>query len=108
MFSIPAQDRDGRNLELKYDVIPDTCPVCHRAVHVERLGSHGFASERGGRGGLLQILYRCPATDCGIAFLATYNGRHQSGTSDMYYFFFERLDPRTPQPPPIEQPIREV
>jgi hypothetical protein len=108
MFSVSAFDPDRNSLTVNFDTVPDQCPICHRNVHVQRPVDHGFVSQRQAHGGVLQILYRCPSTPCGLSFIATYRSVLQGGTRDTYYFFLERLDPRTAREPAISEPVRKV
>lgn len=108
MFVVSALDPDSDSFKVDFEAVPDHCPICHQGVHVEQPFEHGLVSQRRAKGGVLQVLFRCPRTACGVSFLATYKSVLQGGTRDTYYFFLERLDPRAAQQPVISNSVKEI
>lgn len=58
--------------------IPDTCPLCHRAVQPELIAS---TSIRIGEYNTVQVVYRCRSKECQEVFIATYE---REGSLDLY------------------------
>ena len=80
MYEVDATSPLKNRAKVRYNYVPDSCPVCKRACDVAPLGTavlfpeHAKESDK-----KLQILFRCPRQNCGSLFIleyaAEYDGR---------------------------------
>lgn len=68
----------------EFDMIPDSCPLCHTSVSPKQLGAT-YVNER------LQVIFQCTKRNCEELFIATYKKR-----TDSSLHVFQKVEPRTP------------
>jgi hypothetical protein len=66
-MNIVAVTLNGIQHAFRIDVLPDTCPLCHRAIQPKLLSGQYLDGRR-----RLQITYRCASNACEETFVATY------------------------------------
>jgi hypothetical protein len=89
-------DENGRAVERTVDVIglPDHCPICHRFGTQEQVAARLDGLLQLDR---LQVVYKCPNTNCVRLFIATFRlGERPGGAGGPY--FFEKCLPAEPEP----------
>jgi len=81
---------------------PDTCPLCNHGIKAEIVfaGLTGFLNPD-----RLQVVYRCPRTECAELFIATYSKSHTDSRSSLYAH--ERSEPIRSAPAQFPEPIQE-
>jgi hypothetical protein len=113
-MQINLTDLYGSQIIAHLNEIPNTCPICHRAIVVHPI-SPGYWSAASKRG---QVVFRCVANDCQNLFIATYNQkpgpvqppgqqRHVGGLPT-YHLILDIVEPMRPQPIPIPEKVSEI
>lgn len=74
-------DPDGKQMEVRLDVLPDKCAVCSKHGRPELVGLSWFHEQTRRP---LHVAFRCPVHDCGGMFVATYV--HSSTNGGVFSF----------------------
>jgi len=111
--SIKAIDQTGRAVFADFKVPPETCPLCHHAIHAKQLSDTATISGKVSEGwcGFLEILYRCPRSSCGRTFLATFKrlpDSFQPHDKNIIRFIFDCSSPSNPKPRFVDPKIVEI
>ncbi len=75
---------DGNSTQTQIPDAPDTCPMCHHAVHMAENGTAIMRFE-GSRNPRIQVCYRCPKKDCGTLFVYEYGNQLRAGGKSETY-----------------------
>lgn len=95
-------------LSLEGDRLPDTCPICHRAIN-PRLRHVHLKGEPSGHdaSSKIEAVFLCPSSDCNSLFISYYwETSHRAYGSGEYQY--RRSAPITPVPPTVFPGIRTI
>lgn len=90
------------------DRIPDSCPLCHYAVHMEKSG-WSFIPRQGSTPGL-EIVFRCPRQSCGRFFIARYEPSTITDADIRLrgVFVLDEVVPEEPLEPEFTDEVRNI
>lgn len=80
---VNATNQDGQDVSLQIDRFPDNCPVCRHGIEPMSTGQAHVTY--GGRSAL-QVVFKCPRSQCQSFFISSYTQRYFPG-SRAYFFF---------------------
>ena len=80
----------------------DSCPICH--AHIVPSLINNYLNAVGSNSPLLQRIYRCPNTKCGMIFFALYVRKVYPGFLVVYHFC--ELEPMYPKEPIFSNKIK--
>ena len=107
MTEIYASTLSGGQVQVRYEGVPDVCPVCKHACHAIQLGQATVFPETRDEGSRkLQMLFRYPRHRCGTLFIAEYSPRVDDRRN--YHFEFSAAYPRMPDKAKIADGVAEV
>jgi hypothetical protein len=92
----------GNEFAFRMKEIPDTCPICHRAVHAQQPRLDFLEGRK-----IVQVVFRCTHLKCQELFIGTYRdtGTTESGRR---CFQLNKIAPRNPKKETFSETIREV
>ena len=79
MGAIQALKFNGGTQNMGYDKEPNKCPFCHKSITPRMY--QGFHKDK-----ILEIVYRCPDSDCGRIFTSLYHYELVGGNTYQYLF----------------------
>lgn len=88
---------DGGGHQCILDRMPDSCPICHTAVHPAVLGAQAATMQ------WFEYVLRCPREACEHIFVARYSNysRPGPGGAGSYSYRLHQVLPITPKPPAL-------
>jgi hypothetical protein len=97
-------DKNRRNYTVDAD--PEVCPLCHYAIAAQQLG---WAVTERQTSLMLELVCRCPRSDCGRHFIARYEAKRPRHPSpDPGHFVMIEAVPRLPEPPFVPEEIGRI
>jgi hypothetical protein len=94
-------------MRLRYDRVPDVCPVCKHACQATPLGEPIVFPESQSEGDVnLQMLFRCPRQRCGTLFIAQYTPQIDHRRN--YHFQLSALFPYIPDNAKIAEGVAKI
>jgi len=93
---------DDHTIDVVLNEIPDTCPLCHRAIHPKNICNHILLPSK-----LVQAIFRCTSQKCEELFIATYDAVGQTG-GGLVSCNLKRVSPTNAKMVEFPQTILEV
>jgi hypothetical protein len=97
-----ARCLDDHEVNIVLTEIPDTCPLCHRAIHPKNVCNHFLLSSK-----LVQAIFRCTSQKCEELFIATYDTTSQTAGS-VFYCNLKYVSPIKPKKIEFPPTVSEV
>ncbi|MBE7649280.1 MULTISPECIES: DUF4145 domain-containing protein [Flavobacteriaceae] len=79
MPAVQALTFNGGNTNIGFDKDPNECPFCHKSITPRMY--QGFQKDK-----ILEVVYRCPDSDCGRIFTALYQKELIRGNTYQYIY----------------------
>ncbi len=102
MLRLDARTHDGKTLSVKFDKLPDHCPLCHYGIEAKLLNSAHLIEGYRGR---LEVVLRCPRDSCQSFFIARYR---MSGYPGADYYSYIGSAPFDPLDAEFSESIRKI
>jgi hypothetical protein len=103
VVQISASEFNGGTVLIQLQHLPDTCPICHRAVTAKLLGHALWKTETR----TVQVLLQCASRACQSAFIANYTGQLTQGLSNPPWQL-QSTAPSSPLPIDVPENVAKI
>lgn len=91
-----------------YDVMPDTCPLCHHGVEPKQFDAAILTGTTDSPATWLEIIYQCARHTCARFFIGRYSRTHSSGPLATREFRLKSVVPKNFVAPSIASEVVKV